>query len=95
MYPWPSIFVLFFLLFVVVVVIVVVFFNAPVCDCSKSWCAFGCPFFLSSLSRVVAGIGVYLTTHLCSFLSFAVMVVFYTCLTVAKAGVPLAVHLFL
>ena len=146
MYPWPSILsLLYFFFFYLLLLLSLFFFNTPMCDSSKSWCALGCPSFLSSLSGVVARIGVFLTTHLCSFLFFLFSWLFFytpTCMcdsskswcalgcpsfhvslsvvvagvgvplvtyllslflllfihlcgTVAKAGVPLAVHLFL
>ena len=45
------------------------------CDSSKSWCALGCPSFLSSPSGVVAGVGISLATHLLFF--FVIVIVFY------------------
>ena len=86
MYPWPLI---FFVVVVVAVAVVVVY--TPTWDSSKSWCALGCPSFLSSLSGVVAGVGVPLATHL---LYLLLLLFIHLRGTVAKVGVPLAVHLF-
>ena len=59
-------------------------------DSGKSWCAHGCPSFPSSISGVVAGVGVSLATH---FLFLFLLLFIHLRRTVAKAGVPLAVHL--
>ena len=76
-----------FFFFVVVVV------YTPMWDRSKSWCAPGCPSFLSSLSGVVAGVGVSLgdpSLNLCLLL----LLFIHLRGTAAKAGVSLTVHLF-
>ena len=70
-------------------------FFTPTWDSSKSWCALGCPSFLLSLSVVVAGVDVPLAIHLWFVVVVVVVVVLIHIRgTVAKAGVPLAVHFF-
>ena len=69
--------------------LVVVVVYTPTWDSSKSWCALGCPSFLLSLSGVVAGVGVPLAAHLLFLLLFI-----HLCVTVANAGLLLAVLLF-
>ena len=85
MYSWPSIFSFLLLLF-----LFSFFVDTPMWDSGKSWCALGCPSFLLSLREVVAGVGVALAINL---LFLLLLLFIHLRGTVAKAGVPLAVHL--
>ena len=67
------------------------FYNKSTWDSSR--CTLACLSFLLSPSEVVAGVGVSLATHLLLLLLLLIFVISIPG-TVARAGRPLAVHLF-